>query len=317
MILDGRDGDVQYIVPIDQYSAHMELRHLRYFTALAQELSFTRAAQRLHVSQPPLSQQIKALEDELGTPLFVRTSRRVELTAAGEVFLGHAKSILERVEQARGQALAVGVGQLGHLEIGLSGSLLLGPLPQLIVAYRRSFPGVAVVLHEMTPAAQLAALRDRRIDMSFSRTAVNDDFLVSELAWPDPVLVAMPRGHPLAARRKLELRDLASEEFVMLRLDSSGFARYLNECCIEAGFMPRASQQVVESQAIPSLVAAGLGVALVPASLQRVHRRGVEYRALAGSAPRADVYAIQRHGETSPVIRGFLDKAKEALAVRA
>ena len=290
----------------------MELRHLRYFTALAQELSFTRAAQRLHVSQPPLSQQIKALEDELGTALFVRTSRRVELTAAGEVFLGHAKAILERVEQARGQAQAVGAGHAGHLEIGLSGSLLLGPLPQLIAAYRRSFPGVAVVLHEMTPTVQLSALRDRKIDMSFSRTAVNDESLASELAWPDPVVVALPRGHRLAARRKLELRDLANEEFIMLRLDSSGFARYLNECCAEAGFVPRASQQVVESQAIPSLVAAGLGVALVPASLQRVHRRGVEYRGLARKAPRADVYAIQRRGETSPVVRGFLDKVQEA-----
>lgn len=103
----------------------------------------------------------------------------------------------------------------------------------------------------------------------------------------------------------------------MLRLDSSGFARYLNERCVEAGFVPRTSQQVVESQAIPSLVAAGLGVALVPGSLQRVHRRGVEYRKLAGKAPRADVYAIQRRGETSPVVRGFLDKAKEARALRA
>jgi DNA-binding transcriptional LysR family regulator len=295
----------------------MELRHLRYFTALAQELSFTRAAQRLHVSQPPLSQQIKALEQELGTPLFVRTSRRVELTGAGEVFLGHARAILERVEQACGQARAVGAGQAGHLEIGLSGSLLLGPLPRLIAAYRRSFPGVAVVLHEMTPAAQLAALRDRRIDMSFSRTAVNDELFASELAWRDPVVVAMPRGHRLAARRSLALADLTNEEFVMLRLDSSGFARYLNECCVEAGFVPRTSQQVVESQAIPSLVAAGLGVALVPASLQRVHRRGVEYRPLSGKAPRADVYAIRRRDAVSPVMRGFLDEAKHSLASRA
>jgi len=294
----------------------MELRHLRYFTTLAQELSFTRAAQRLHVSQPPLSQQIKALEEELGTALFVRTSRRVELTPAGEVFLGHAKAILERVDRACGQARAVGAGQAGHLEIGLSGSLLLGPLPRIIAAYRRSFPGVAVVLHEMPPTAQLAALRDRRIDMSFSRTEVNDDLLASELAWPDPVVVALPRGHAISARRKLALKDLAGEEFVMLRLDSSGFATYLNDCCVAAGFVPRASQQVVESQAIPSLVAAGLGVALVPASLQRTHRRGVDYQPLAGSAPRADVYAIRRREDSSPVVRSFLDKAKEVLAWR-
>jgi len=295
----------------------MELRHLRYFTMLAQELSFTRAAQRLHVSQPPLSQQIRALEDEVGTPLFVRTSRRVELTAAGTVFLAHARAILERVDQALGQARAAGAGRAGHLEIGLSGSLLLGPLPQLIAAYRRSYPDVGVMLHEMTPTAQLAALRDRRIDLSFSRTAVHDEFLVSELFWPDPVVLALPRGHQLTANRTLALRDLKDEEFVTLRLDSSEFARYLHACCVEAGFAPRASQQVVESQAIPSLVAAGLGVALVPASLQRVLRRGVEYRTLAGSAPRADVYAIQRRGDNSPVVRGFLDKAKETLSSRS
>jgi DNA-binding transcriptional LysR family regulator len=294
----------------------MELRHLRYFATLAQELSFTRAAQRLNISQPPLSQQIKALENELGTPLFVRTSRRVELTDAGFVFLGHAKAILDRTEHACVQARAVGAGHAGHLEIGLSGSLLLGPLPELVAAYRRAFPAVTVTLHEMTPAAQLAALADRKLDVCFSRSAPDDDFLDGELAWEDPVVVAMPRGHRLVARRKLVLRDLANEEFVMLRLDSSAFAEYLHRCCVEAGFMPRASQRVVETQAIPSLVAAGLGVALVPASLSQVHRRGVEYRALAGNAPRADVYAVHRRGDASAVLRGFLDKARDVLSAR-
>jgi DNA-binding transcriptional LysR family regulator len=291
----------------------MELRHLRYFVAVAQESSFTRAAQRLHISQPPLSQQIGDLESELGTRLLMRTSRRVELTAAGEAFLGHAKAILERMDQALSHARAVGSGSAGRLEIGLSGSLLLGPMPQLIAAYRRSHSAVTVVLHEMTPAAQLAGLRDHKIDLSFSRTASNDDILVSEQVWADPVVVALPRGHPMTKRRNLELGDLKNEEFVLLRLDSSGFAKYLHSCCLDAGFVPHVSQQVVESQAIPSLVAAGLGVALVPASLQRVHRRGVEYRALARNAPRADVYAIQRKDDASPVVRGFIAKAKEIL----
>jgi len=158
----------------------MELRHLRYFVAVAQESSFTRAAQRLHISQPPLSQQIGDLESELGTRLLLRTSRRVELTAAGEAFLGHAKAILERMDQALSHARAVGSGSAGRLDIGLSGSLLLGPMPQLIAAYRRSHSAVAVILHELTPAAQLAGLLDHKIDLSFSRTALNDDVLVSE-----------------------------------------------------------------------------------------------------------------------------------------
>ena len=292
----------------------MDLRHLRYFITLAQELNFTRAAQRLNVSQPPLSQQIKALEGELGTMLFLRTSRRVELTAAGHVFLAHASAILERVEQACAQARAVGGGHVGHLDIGSSSSLLLGPLPQLIAGYRRAFSGVNIALHEMTPAAQLTALRDRRLDISFSRTPVLDQHLSAELAWEDPVVAALPRAHRLVARRKLALKDLANEEFVLLRLDSSSFAVYLNQCCVDAGFLPRASQYVVESQAMPSLVAAGLGVALVPASLARVHRQGVEYRTLAGAAPRADVYALSRRDDPSATVRGFLEKAREILA---
>lgn len=292
----------------------MELRHLRYFLAVAQEFSFTRAAERLHISQPPLSQQIADLENELGTQLLTRTSRRVELTAAGSAFLVHANAILERVDQARSEVQAIGSGSAGRLDIGLSGSLLLGPLPQLIAAYRRSHPSIIVVLHEMTPAAQLAGLLDRKISVSFTRTAVDDDVLASELLWKDPVVVALPRGHPMGRRRKLLLADLKDEEFVLLRLDSSGFAQYLHACCVDAGFVPRVAQQVVESQAIPSLVAAGLGVALVPASLQRAHRRGVEYRALSRNTPRADVYAIQRKDDASPVVRGFIEKAGEVLA---
>ena len=307
---------VQYIVRLIRYVFDMDLRHLRYFTTLAQERNFTRAAARLNVSQPPLSQQIKALESELGTLLFLRTSRRVDLTAAGQVFLTHASAILERVEQASAQTRAVGSGHAGHLDIGSSSSLLLGPLPQLVAGYRRAFPGVSVALHEMTPAAQLTALRDRRLDISFSRTPVADLHLSAELAWEDPVVAALPRGHRLVARRKLALKDLASEEFVLLRLDSSAFAAYINQCCVDAGFMPRASQYVVETQAMPSLVAAGLGVALVPASLASVHRRGVEYRTLAGAVPRADVHALSRRDDPSATVRGFLEKAREILAAR-
>jgi len=294
----------------------MDLRHLRYFATLAQERNFTRAAARLNVSQPPLSQQIKALENELGAPLFVRTSRRVELTAAGQVFLVHANAILERVEQACSEARAVGGGHLGSLDIGSSGSLLLGPLPQVVAGYRRAFPGVRVALHEMTPAAQLGALRDRRLDVSFSRTPTEDENFRTELAWRDPVVAALPHGHRLLGRRKLALKDLANEEFVLLRLDSSAFAAYLHQCCVDAGFLPRASQYVVESQAMPSLVAAGLGVALVPASLARVHRQGVEYRTLSGSVPRADVYALTQRDDPSATVRNFLEKAREILVAR-
>lgn len=292
----------------------MELRHLRYFVTVADESSFTRAAERLHISQPPLSQQIAQLEDELGTRLLVRTSRRVELTLAGTAFLDHARAILERVDRARSEARAMGAGSAGRLDIGLSGSLLLGPLPQLIAEYRRSHPAVDVILHEMTPTMQLEGLLDRKLALSLSRTALDDESVTSEMAWPEAVVAALPHGHALARRRTLTLDDLKGEDFILLRLDSSGFARYLHNCCIKAGFVPRVAQQVVESQAIPSLVAAGLGVGLVPASVQGVLRTGVEYRVVERNALRADVYAIRRRDDASPIAESFMEKARRAAA---
>lgn len=284
----------------------MELRHLRYFVALAEELSFTRAAQRLHVSQPPLSLQISQLEAELGAQLFTRTSRRVELTRAGHAFLDEARAVLERIESARQRVGAIGQGQAGRIDVGLSGSHFLGPFPQALARYRQSHPGVVVHLHEIQPSQQLAALRDKRIDVSISRTPVHDDVLTSTLLWPDPVQAALPPGHPLVARRTLTLRDLRSEPFVMLRRESSAHAEYLMQCCVQAGFAPRVAQSAVELPAILSLVSVGLGVALVPSSLGGLFGSRVAMRALGARAPRADVHAVQRRDQDVGVVPAFV-----------
>lgn len=295
----------------------MELRHLRYFVALAEELSFTRAARRLHVSQPPLSLQIAQLEQELGVRLFQRTSRRVELTLAGRAYLAEARAVLERVVQAGVRARAIGHGDAGHIDIGLSGSHFLGPLPGLIATHAKSHPDVSVALHEMPPALQLQALRDRRIDLSVSRTPVNDTVLSSTLLWKDPVVVALPAGHALARRRQLGLADLRTEAFIMLRTDSSAHAQYIHDACVQAGFSPRVAQWVLELPAVLSLVAAGLGVALVPASLAELYPERVRRVRLGREAPRADVYAVQRSAEAPPVVQAFLrlaTRAAEAVA---
>lgn len=239
----------------------MELRHLRYFVALAEELSFTRAAQRLHVSQPPLSLQISQLEGEIGARLFNRTSRQVELTLAGHAFLNDARTLLTQLGGASERARAIGQGLAGRLEIGLSGSHFLGALPRIMAGYATAHPEVSFALHELKPALQLQALRDRRIDLSISRTPVNDAVLSSTLLWKDPVVVALPVGHPLASRRQLTLPDLQAHRFVMLRTDSSAHAQYMLDCCVQAGFAPQVSQWVVELPAVLSLVAAGMGVA--------------------------------------------------------
>ncbi len=276
----------------------MELRHLRYFVAVAEELSFTAASTGLKIAQPSLSQQIRDLEHELGTALFVRTSRRVELTDAGTAFLDQARAILMQATNAAEQARLIGLGRVGTLDIGMTGSVLLGPLGGLVAAFGARFPQVAVRLHELSPQEQQAALHARRTDMSFLRKPADDPGLTVELAWPETVAVALPERHRLAARRCIPLLSLRDESHVFLRLEDSRFAQYLRDCCVEAGFLPRISQQVVEAQSLTSLVAAGLGVALVPESVTILSHPGVVFRTLEEPVPRADVMMAYRpeHG---------------------
>jgi DNA-binding transcriptional LysR family regulator len=290
----------------------MELRHLRYFVAVAEELSFTAAAERLRVSQPPLSQQIRDLEQELKTALFNRTSRRVELTASGIAFLEHARAILAQAEQAVEQAQAIGLGRVGTLDIGTTGSVLLGPLADLIAAYSAQFPQVVVRLYEMAPQEQQAALHARRTDISFLRRPAEDPELVAELAWPEKVGVVLRKQHPLATRHRIPLASLRDENHVFLRLRDSRFAQYLRDCCVEAGFAPRISQQVVESYSLTSLVAAGLGVALVPECLKNLSRPGIVYRPLVDPTPVADVQMIYRR-DRSAVVERFIAFSREFL----
>ncbi|WP_448949966.1 LysR substrate-binding domain-containing protein [Labrys neptuniae] len=291
----------------------MELRHLRYFIALAEELSFTAAAQRLHISQPPLSQQIRDLEHELGAVLFLRTSRKVMLTEAGTAFLAHARSIIASAELAAAQVKAIGQGMTGALNVAATGSMLLGPLAALMAEYQRRFPGVVIGLHEMAPEAQLNALSTRAVDISFLRMPPDVVDLVSETAWREPVGVFLPAGHRLAARSTIALAELAEDEHVFLRLRDSSFATYLNQCCVEAGFIPRISQQVIESYSLTSLVAAGFGIALAARSVSALSRPEVVYRDLEPPAPNADVSMVYQR-EPSPVLMRFLSFARRFLA---
>ncbi|MDX0520333.1 LysR family transcriptional regulator [Sinorhizobium medicae] len=287
----------------------MELRHLRYFVAVADAASFTAAARGLNISQPPLSQQIRDLEAEVGTRLFERSSRNVELTEAGANFLEHARMILGQVEHATHQARAIGSGQVGTLNIATTGSVLLGPLSNLIARFRDAWPGVFVRIHEMDPEAQEAALLSHRTDLSFVRKPRNHPHLVAHVAWQEKVDVALPEHHRLANSGTIELGDLRQESFVFLRLADSRFARYLHDCCVTAGFVPDITNEVVESYSLTSLVAAGLGVALVPDCISTLSRPGVVYRPLADPAPEADVHVIGRPNP-GPVVSAFLETAQ-------
>jgi DNA-binding transcriptional LysR family regulator len=283
----------------------MDLRQLRYFLAVAEELSFTRAAKRLNISQPPLSQQIQQLERTLGTKLLNRTSRRVELTAAGQELQTQAQAILLQSEQAQQQVRFIGAGRMGKIDIGATGAILRGGLAELLADYRKRTPDVRTTIYEQAPALQLKAVLEYRTDVSFNRSIPGQEELASVLAWRETVMVILPKGHRLARLRIVPLAELREDEHVMLHPDSSEFARYLRQCCVDEGFLPRVSQQVVDSQSIPSLIASGFGVSLVPASTGKFTSNDVIFRPLQPALV-ADVHMVHRRKETSPAMLEFL-----------
>ncbi|WP_397475813.1 LysR substrate-binding domain-containing protein [Pusillimonas sp.] len=286
----------------------MELRQLRYFTTLAEELNFTRAAERLHISQPPLSAQIAQLEDELGAKLFHRTSRKVELTEAGAAFLRDVRIVQSRLKDATQRVRQIDAGTAGRLEVGLSGSHFLGPLPQLIGQLAVSHPNVRVILNEMAPNDQLEALREQRIDLSISRQSIEDDLLCSRKLWDDPLLVALPPGHRLANKRRLRLDELAGEKFVMLRRETSTFAERIFRACAAHGFSPHVEQTVGEVPAQLSLVAAGLGIALVPTSTSAFQPHALSFCILDEPGLEASVHAVRRKDNRKAVLATFVGR---------
>lgn len=292
----------------------MEIRQLRYFLAVATELSFTKAAKTLNVSQPPLSHQIASLEEELGALLFERTSRRVELSECGKALLPHVQAIFKHWDEARLHVHRVAQGMVGRLHVGLTGSHFLGPFPRFIREFRQARPAVDLVLHEMPPADQLTALRNFNLDLCFERGVTRHKDLSAQLLWRDDAVVAMPQGHRLAHRRSIHLRELADEDFVFLRSGSSTFEKTLCEACRVAGFEPRIVQQVVEVPAVLNLVAAGLGVSVVPGSLARLRADTVaSCRLIApaeGPPVSADVYLISKAGESRPLVLEFAESLR-------
>ncbi|MBR0835878.1 LysR family transcriptional regulator [Bradyrhizobium manausense] len=294
----------------------MDLRQVRYFIAVAEERSFTLAARRLNLSQPPLSQHIQALEAELGTQLLYRTSRKVELTQAGEAMLLRGRAILQQVKSAEDEVRSIGAGLIGTLDLGATGSILRGRLAELLAAYRQVAPLVRMTVHEQAPALQIAALLNRTTNISLIRGIPGERDLTSKLAWREEVVLAVSRSHRLAQRKRIALGELASEDHVILDPNSSDFARYVQTCCVDAGFLPKVSQQVVDAQSIPSLIAAGFGVALVPQSIARFTTADIVFRPIRPSPPAADVFLVFREDETSMVVHNFIKLALRYLSQR-
>jgi DNA-binding transcriptional LysR family regulator len=295
----------------------MDLRRIRYFIVLSEELHFGRAAQRLNMAQPPLSQQIRTLEEELGARLFDRSNRRVELTAAGKALLPEARALLAQAERTGIVARRAQRGELGELRIGFTGSAAFSTLiPQLIFAYRRRLPQVHLRLEELTTQQQLTAMLERRLEVAFVRGTTRPELpprLQATRLFEDSLIAVLPPQHPLAAREEpLSVSQLESEGFVMYPRESgTGVYDQIIALCRQAGFAPRIAQEARELATIVGLVAAGLGVAVVPASLRSINVNGVAYRPLREKGARSAMWLVLRADGRSPQEDLFARLAEE------
>jgi DNA-binding transcriptional LysR family regulator len=293
------------LVSADPYLMDIELRHLRYFLAVAEELHFGRAAERLHIAQPPLSQQIRKLERELGTELFHRTSRRVELSDAGRAFLVEVRLTLAQAERAVDAARDAASGKTGHLRVGFVGSAADGPLPQMVGDFRQSLPGVSLTLSELSVDEQLEALSRGQLDLGFVRGPAEEKGLKFAQVFHEPLVAAVPEGHRLARRKQLTGGNLRDEPLVLLaREEVPGLFDQVIAICQQHGFSPAVEQQATSIQAVLGLVAAGLGVSLLPKSVESLRRTGVRFVPLRGS--RTTLEVAWREDDRSPVLASFL-----------
>lgn len=299
---------------VDWKICFMKIVQLKYFLALAEELHFGKAAARLHVSQPPLSRQIQALEEELKVALFVRANQRVSLTEAGITFYEDIKNIFASLQRAADKARGVANGEAGRLSIGMTGSVSYGIVPRLLREFNQQAPAVRLEIQHLVKAAQIQGLMDRRLSLGFTRSPVQLSSVISAPIHREPFLVAMHESHRLACCDEVTLTALVEDPFVVYRGSSwQSVADEIINLCIHAGFHPRISQETGEMQTAVSLVATGMGVTLVAESINRLLLPGVVYRPLApidGSRPMTTLYAIYRDDDRSPVLAAFLRLAQ-------
>ncbi|OKR18855.1 LysR family transcriptional regulator [Pseudomonas aeruginosa] len=299
----------------------MELRHMRYFIAVAEELHFGRAAERLGISQPPLSQQIQALEEEIGARLFERTNRRVELTDAGRLFLDESRQVLAQVDKAVLLARRAHLGELGELKIGFTSSApFTSTIPSSIHAFRKAYPDVHLDLQEMSSRQVLKALLEESLQVGVIRPLALPDAVHWVELFREPLVAVLRADHPLAAGSEdgLAIAALAEEPFVFFpRSYGTGLYDQVIALTRQAGFSPRIAQEASEAMTIIGLVSAGLGVSILPASFRRTRVDGVVYRTLSDPEATTAVWLVRRQNEGSPLALSFIDLVtREAASLR-
>ena len=293
----------------------LELRHLWYFVAVADELSFSRAAVRVGIAQPPLSQQIQRLEDSLGCRLFERSARRVQLTEAGKLLAPEARRLLADAAHTAQLVRSAGRGEIGTLHIGYWASTLFSPLPIAVRRFRERFPGVAVRLRELYPPDHVDAIRTGAIDIAILREPEPVDGIAGLPVLIEPLLAALPADHRLARRKAIAPALLRDEPFVLFPRDAlPGLHDKLLALCRSAGFEPRVVQEVEAWNTIASLVEAGIGVSLIPASFEGRRTGGLVYRPLTGPQVRTTTSACWRATGASRAAEAFLEVLRGEIA---
>ena len=287
----------------------MELRHLRYFTAVVQRNGYREASRHLHIAQPSISQTVADLEQELGLRLFSRAGRKVALTPEGEAFYIEAVRTLEQAESAINTAKRAAKGEVGKLSIGFIGSATYAFLPALVRRYKAQYPGVRVTLHELTPLEQETALDQGSIDIAFTRTlaAEKDNTLSSRCLYPEPLLAVLPASRRIKAK-SVHIADLAGERFVVIdRKESGVLFDTILRICNEAGFIPRIENESDRPQTVLSLVEAEEGVSIVPACVRNMSSNGVGFYRLQPDDASISLVAAWKKETPSPALRAFLD----------
>ncbi|BDA69498.1 LysR family transcriptional regulator [Rivularia sp. IAM M-261] len=287
---------------------NIELRHLRYFLAVAEELNFGRAAERLNITQPSLSRQIQNLEKELEIILFERNPRQLKLTAPGQIFLTEAEQILLRFDQGIRVIKRASRGEIGQLTVGFQGSSVYDIIPISIKVFRERFPEVDIIMQHMTTSEQVIALSENNLDVGFVTPPITDANLEVEILLQEPLVLALPENHPLAAHSEISIAALADEPLILASRDRGcGLHEQIFDIYQKAGVHPNVVCAAKEMQVMLGFVAAGIGISLLPSHVKNFQRTGVVYRVLNPEAPITALGIAWKSENIIPVVLAFLE----------
>lgn len=291
----------------------LDIRKMRYFITVAEELNFSRAAERLRMAQPPLSKEIRKLEEELGVQLFYRTKRKVELTNAGKIFLDGVQQILFQVDQTIRETQLANEGKIGQLTVGFVDSTEI--VIEILKNFRERFPKIQLVLHEMTTEQQITALHEKQLQIGFFRTKQNNGILASEICSEETLKLALPQNHPLASLPEVPLQLLVDEPFILFpRHLGPNFYDFITSYFSEQGISLNVVQEAIQMQTIVNLVAIGMGISVVPSSVETYKQNGVIFKNFKETSPKINLYVGWRQDEKSTVINHFLTIVREVYA---